>query len=219
MINGWRWNAMDDVAYCEKLFEKSMSEIQTKPVDLVAKEAPAPELFKTTEEPTLGAKADKVFSATDAPTDAMEKIAVSKPKIITPVVVKKSKFSEDSRKVYMEDGKSYMTKNGQHIIYYAFNSAKPAQNIDTFLKDIVLEDKIQNPEKIEVGGYTDTAGSKKINEALSLRRAKTVANALVKFGVAEDKVEAKGYGENNLAVPTADDVAEPRNRRTVIEFK
>ncbi|PID71539.1 MAG: hypothetical protein CSB34_07000 [Desulfobulbus propionicus] len=49
---------------------------------------------------------------------------------------------------------------------------------------------------LEVGGHTDTKGSEQYNQQLSLRRARTVENALIQQGVAPDRIRAIGYGES-----------------------
>jgi outer membrane protein OmpA-like peptidoglycan-associated protein len=67
-----------------------------------------------------------------------------------------------------------------------------------------------------VNGYTDSSGTPKYNQALSLRRANTVANELVKDGVARGEIDIKGFGETHPLVPTADGVREPQNRRVEI---
>jgi len=69
---------------------------------------------------------------------------------------------------------------------------------------------------ITVTGYTDTRGSLSDNDALSMRRAQEVAQLLVSQGFPANRVEAIGRGKRELAVPTADNVDEPRNRRVVI---
>ena len=67
-------------------------------------------------------------------------------------------------------------------------------------------------------GYTDTSGSVPYNQRLSERRARHVADVLFRMGVPAQAMAIGGVGENNLAVPTADGVREPRNRRvTVVE--
>jgi outer membrane protein OmpA-like peptidoglycan-associated protein len=70
--------------------------------------------------------------------------------------------------------------------------------------------------RIMVNGYTDSSGTPKYNQALSLRRANTVANELVKDGVARGEIDIKGFGETHPLVPTADGVREPQNRRVEI---
>ncbi|MEE9927011.1 OmpA family protein [Microvirgula aerodenitrificans] len=49
---------------------------------------------------------------------------------------------------------------------------------------------------VEVTGFTDYLGSDKYNQALSERRANTVRNEIVAYGVAPEKVTAVGKGES-----------------------
>ncbi|HVV27093.1 MAG TPA: OmpA family protein [Rhizomicrobium sp.] len=69
---------------------------------------------------------------------------------------------------------------------------------------------------IEVNGYTDTTGTKRHNQDLSVARADAVASELTKNGVAASRIKAQGFGETELAVPTADNVSEAKNRRVVV---
>jgi OmpA-OmpF porin, OOP family len=69
---------------------------------------------------------------------------------------------------------------------------------------------------IIVTGHTDTRGSLQQNDGLALRRAEEVKQLLTGRGFPAARIEAVGRGERELAVPTADDVDEPRNRRVVI---
>jgi len=68
-------------------------------------------------------------------------------------------------------------------------------------------------------GHTDNVGKAEMNQALSQRRAESVMSYLVqKFGIAPDRLSAKGYG---LTQPIADNkTAEGRqkNRRVEAEF-
>lgn len=70
--------------------------------------------------------------------------------------------------------------------------------------------------RITVTGHTDTVGTARYNQGLSDRRAAAVRNALVAAGVPADEITASGVGKSELAVPTAEGVNEPRNRRVVI---
>jgi OmpA-OmpF porin, OOP family len=69
-----------------------------------------------------------------------------------------------------------------------------------------------------VTGHTDTVGPAKYNQHLSERRAAAVKAALVTDNVPASDITATGVGESQLAVPTADGVDEPRNRRVVIKM-
>jgi outer membrane protein OmpA-like peptidoglycan-associated protein len=77
---------------------------------------------------------------------------------------------------------------------------------------------------IAITGHTDTTGTEKHNSGLGDRRAASakaaLAAALAKQGVDAAKLEgitATSQGESALAMPTADEVAEPRNRRVEVE--
>jgi OmpA-OmpF porin, OOP family len=71
------------------------------------------------------------------------------------------------------------------------------------------------PDVIVIG-HTDTVGSDQVNDALALQRAEFVRRELIRRGIAADNIQAIGRGKRELAVPTPDNVAEPRNRRVVI---
>ena len=73
--------------------------------------------------------------------------------------------------------------------------------------------------RLDVNGYTDTSGSAKYNQALSIRRAQAVAAELVKDGVPKSAIAIKGFGETHLLVPTGPNVREPQNRRVEIIIK
>ena len=71
---------------------------------------------------------------------------------------------------------------------------------------------------IQVDGFTDTVGRKRHNDRLSIARAQAVASELAQNGVAPGRIEARGFGERELAVPTGDQVDEARNRRVVVRI-
>ncbi len=70
--------------------------------------------------------------------------------------------------------------------------------------------------RIEVNGYTDTSGTPRYNQGLSVRRAKAVAGELVRDGVPQSAITIQGFGETHLLVPTGPNVREPQNRRVEI---
>ncbi len=76
--------------------------------------------------------------------------------------------------------------------------------------------KSKQGARITATGHTDTSGSEAYNMALSLRRANTVKDALVKLGVPAAAIATVGRGEAGLLVQTGDGVREPQNRRVEI---
>ena len=73
--------------------------------------------------------------------------------------------------------------------------------------------------RIEVNGYTDTSGTPRYNQGLSVRRAQAVAAELVRDGVPAAAISIHGFGETNLLVPTGPGVREPQNRRVEIVIR
>lgn len=92
---------------------------------------------------------------------------------------------------------------------------------------VVSEDQKVDLEYLTVGyepgnsvfrleGHADTLGSSEANLRLAARRNDAVARELVRLGVRWDDIEQISVGEAHLARPTADNVAEPLNRRVSI---
>ena len=67
-----------------------------------------------------------------------------------------------------------------------------------------------------VVGHTDSVGSDQYNDTLSLQRADVIRVGLIQNGIAPENIVAVGRGKRELLVPTADGIAEPRNRRVEI---
>ena len=65
--------------------------------------------------------------------------------------------------------------------------------------------------RFEIAGHTDASGSAEHNLALSQARAEAVMDYLVDNGVERSRLEAKGYGSEDLALPNAP--RDPANRR------
>jgi hypothetical protein len=61
---------------------------------------------------------------------------------------------------------------------------------------------------VVVAGFTDTVGTERGNDLLSLARARTVTRLLVERGLKPGAIVTVGRGQRDLAVPTAPQVAE-----------
>ena len=71
---------------------------------------------------------------------------------------------------------------------------------------------------IEIGGHTDNVGEDDDNMKLSQARAGTVRNYLVKNGVNELHVKAKGYGESKPVAYNTTPEGRQKNRRTEVKI-
>jgi len=81
----------------------------------------------------------------------------------------------------------------------------------------LLEDvKAHQIVEVQITGHTDRKGSLEANDRLSKERAVAVREALLLRGLRASLIRVVGRGEREPLVPTADEVAEPRNRRVEI---
>ena len=73
--------------------------------------------------------------------------------------------------------------------------------------------------EVEVIGHTDTLGTVPHNQQLSMSRAEMIRDRLVHDGISPKSISVAGRGQLDLAVKTADQVAEPKNRRVEITVR
>ncbi|WP_022819846.1 OmpA family protein [Fusobacterium russii] len=103
-------------------------------------------------------------------------------------------------------------------VTFATDSATISQSFYSSLNEIanVL---VQYPEsKILVNGYTDSTGGDAHNQALSERRASSVASYLVAQGVARNRIIATGYGKSNPIATNSTEAGKQANRRVEVKI-
>jgi len=104
-------------------------------------------------------------------------------------------------------------------VYFDFDSWTLKAEQLKVLDDVISTARSGGQSNITIVGHTDTSGSSEYNQALSVKRANVVVEALVQMGARRAALHASGVGETDLAVETGDGVKEPRNRRTVITLQ
>lgn len=112
--------------------------------------------------------------------------------------------------------KTALDKDGRIILYdilFDHDKASLQQSSDKQLQHIVTL-MLENPElRMEVQGHTDSQGSDEYNLDLSQRRAETVVAYLNLFGIAGDRLSAKGYGESSPVDTNETEEGRAKNRR------
>jgi len=106
-----------------------------------------------------------------------------------------------------------------YLVFFDWDKYNLTPRALQIIADAAANSKKVAYTKIESNGYTDTSGSAKYNQGLSVRRANAVAAQLVKDGVPKKDIVITGFGETNPLVPTGDNVREPQNRRVEIIIK
>ncbi len=91
----------------------------------------------------------------------------------------------------------------KYMVHYDFNRSNFIKS-EQFILDTLLNNLVKQPNaSIVIGAYTDCIGSYKYNYKLSVKRAKSVVNYLVKHGVNKQRILANGYSKKFNVIPCA----------------
>jgi len=107
-----------------------------------------------------------------------------------------------------------VTRN--YMVFFEFDRADVTPQALAIIREAANNARAGAVQRLNVTGHTDRAGSEQYNQALSVRRANAVKDALVREGVPADAIVVVGRGESQPLVPTPDGVREAQNRRVEI---
>ena len=105
------------------------------------------------------------------------------------------------------------------VLYFERDSDILTPKSKVQYQDVFSDIKRRNVYEVEVIGHTDTLGNPPYNQQLSMSRAEMIRDRLVHDGLNPKSISVAGRGQLDLAVVTADQVAEPRNRRVEITVR
>jgi len=112
-------------------------------------------------------------------------------------------------------GSSVILKN----LYFDVDSANLKPVSFPELKKLILFLQINPKVELEIAGHTDNSGSVAHNMQLSLHRAESVYQYLIKKGIDPDRLSFKGYGSREPIANNASEAGRARNRRVVITVR
>ena len=135
-------------------------------------------------------------------------------------------FSVISNHPELMEGKAIETKYASEItseissksysIVFETGSANIRPSSFKLLNEIFESAVVAEGLKVGVYGHTDNAGSDAINLPLSEQRANAVRNYLLKKGLRENRVEAKGFGSVKPIADNSTEAGKSKNRRVEI---
>ena len=102
------------------------------------------------------------------------------------------------------------------ILYFIIGSDRLTEESRAQLPEILDSIKEYPAAEVSVVGHTDRIGGERRNAQLALQRAEAIRRLLIAEGLEPDLIEVDSHGESNPLVETADEVAEPRNRRVEV---
>jgi outer membrane protein OmpA-like peptidoglycan-associated protein len=108
---------------------------------------------------------------------------------------------------------------GHFVLYFEKDSDTLTPESQRQYQAVFADIKRRPVYEVEVIGHTDTLGSPPHNQQLSMSRAEMIRDRLVHDGISPKSISVAGRGQLDLAVPTADQVAEPKNRRVEITVR
>jgi outer membrane protein OmpA-like peptidoglycan-associated protein len=109
-----------------------------------------------------------------------------------------------------------VTQAPSYMVFFDWDRSNLSDQALATIQQAANAYKTKGNARITATGHTDTTGPESYNMALSLRRANTVKDALVRNGVPATAIAVIGKGETQLLVQTGDGVREPQNRRVEI---
>ena len=105
------------------------------------------------------------------------------------------------------------------LIYFDYNASRKKLNkeVDDYLRKVA--ERLKNStEKVIITGHTDTDGELEANQALGLRRAKSVRDILIRYGVANNRITTQSKGETESVESNETATGKALNRRAVVEI-
>ncbi len=105
------------------------------------------------------------------------------------------------------------------LFYFKSGSEKLTIESEKNLVNLLPEIQKRTPCDVTVIGHSDTQGNDESNINLSIKRANTVKEWIIKQKVRLNSIKVESYGEKDLAVKTKDNVSEAKNRRVEVQIR
>lgn len=114
--------------------------------------------------------------------------------------------------------KAASNKPTNYLVFFDFDKADLLPESRGIIASALKAISAEHRGMVKVTGYTDTSGTADYNDKLSARRGTAVGEALLRGGIAANRISVDSKGESDLFVQTPDGVREPQNRRATIEL-
>lgn len=130
-------------------------------------------------------------------------------------ILQEETFVQTMTKVSADDIAKDLSEKGKSVLYINFETDKA--HLSTEGQDVVkqISEALKNNTslKIAIEGHTDNTGDATRNKKLSEDRANAVLTNLIKQGIEESRLSAKGFGTEKPLVANDSESNKAKNRR------
>ena len=101
-------------------------------------------------------------------------------------------------------------------VNFAFDSSALSPAAQSALDGVASRLQFHEVKRVEIAGHTDSTGPEDYNQGLSERRAQSVADYLMKGGIAGSRMDVRGYGETQPVASNDTREGRAQNRRVQV---
>jgi outer membrane protein OmpA-like peptidoglycan-associated protein len=104
-------------------------------------------------------------------------------------------------------------------VMFDVNSTRLTESSYPAIKELADSLKTNPDLDMLIEGHTDNSGGPAYNMKLSLERASAVKKVLLKLGIADDRIQVKGFGDTQPVADNRTPAGKAKNRRVVCAFQ
>ncbi|CAM3454162.1 OmpA family protein [Elizabethkingia occulta] len=130
-------------------------------------------------------------------------------------ILQEEGFKQTITLIKSDEIKKQLDEKGKAVLHINFDTDKASLKPDgtDAVKEIVKVLNADKALKIAINGYTDNSGNAEHNLKLSDARAQSVKGEIVKAGITEDRLLAKGFGQQSPIADNNTEEGKAQNRR------
>ncbi|HFK5545477.1 TPA: OmpA family protein [Elizabethkingia anophelis] len=136
-------------------------------------------------------------------------------------ILQEEGFKQTITLVKSDEIKKQLDEKGKAVLHINFDTDKATLKPDgsDAVKEIVKVLNTDKTLKIAINGYTDNSGNADHNLKLSDARAQSVKGEITKAGIADDRLSAKGFGQQSPIADNNTEEGKAQNRRVELVKK
>jgi outer membrane protein OmpA-like peptidoglycan-associated protein len=123
---------------------------------------------------------------------------------------------EDVKRTFAEALAARPPKALSFILCFFGKSTEIVPDSRATLDALLAEVAKRQAVEVQITGHTDRVGKVEDNDRLSMERAETIRDVLIRNGLHASFIRTVGRGEREPLIPTPDEQTEPRNRRVEV---